>query len=309
MLILICSLIALLVSANFFVEFSAKLAVKLNLSAILIGMIIVGFGTSTPEMLVSSFGAIKNNPGIALGNAYGSNILNILLILGITALIKPLKINNQIFKFDLPLLLLFSAIAFYQSSDFLISRFDSIFLLFIFFIYLLATIKKSQNVENDININSETKTKTTSTIFYLILSLMILIISSKFLVSSATEIAKSIGVSDLIIGLTIIALGTSLPELASSTMAAVKGQDDIAVGNIVGSNIFNTLIVIGIAGTIKPISVEETVITRDLPIMIIVTTSLFLFNFLDKKKEKSIGRLAGACYLSIYACYNIVLFK
>ena len=267
--------LALLVwSADRFVEGSASTARHFGMPPLLIGMVIVGFGTSAPEMVVSVLAAVQGNPGIALGNAYGSNITNIALILGITALISPIAIQPQIIRREMPVLLAVTVLAVWQLWDGYLSFADGIVLSATLVLLMgwttLRSMKGSDNFARDIAdelADSDNKIPLRRALFWLVLGLAILILSSRLLVWGAVVIAQALGVSDLIIGLTVVAIGTSLPELASSVIAARKGEHDIAVGNIIGSNLFNTLAVVGLAAAIHPMPVASEVLARDAAVM------------------------------------------
>lgn len=305
--------LALLVwSADKFVEGAASTARHLGMPPLLIGMVIVGFGTSAPEMLVSVMSASQGNPGIALGNAYGSNISNIALILGITALISPIAVHSKILRKELPILMGITLLAASQLIDGAISRLDAVILLAVFCGLMGWTIVQGMRQPSDAlgtEIAVEMADNTLplrQAVIWLIVGLIVLIASSRLLVWGAVTIAQSFGVSDLIIGLTIVAIGTSLPELASSVMAARKGEHDIALGNIIGSNLFNTLAVVGLAGVIAPMAVEPVVLYRDMAVVIALTASLFLFGY-GFRGPGRINRLEGGILLSLFVAYTILL--
>ena len=307
--------LALLVwSADRFVEGAAVTARHFGMPPLLIGMVIVGFGTSAPEMVVSALAAIQGNPGIALGNAYGSNITNIALILGLTALISPILVHSQVLRKELPILTAVTGLAIWQLWDGSLSRFEAVTLLAVFFALMAWTIfegmrNQADALSQDMQVELETKsTPLRSAIFWLVVGLVLLMISSRILVWSAVEIAQTFGVSDLIIGLTVVAIGTSLPELASSVIAARKGEHDIALGNILGSNLFNTLAVVGIAGVIHPMSVGHEVLNRDISVMSLLTLSLFIFGYGFKAKG-TINRWEGATLLVSYFAYTAYLMS
>lgn len=315
-LAIISGLAILVWSADRFIEGAASLARSLGMSALLIGIIIIGFGTSAPEMIVSAFSALNGNPGIALGNAYGSNISNIALILGITALVKPVIVNSQVLKKELPILTFVTLISAYLIYDAEISHLDAIILLVIFTIYMAWSIWQSRKSTQDslaADISSELDEQKTMPVklalFWMILGLILLMGSSQLLVWGAVQIAMQLGVSDLIIGLTIVAVGTSLPELAASIMAARKGEVDLAVGNIIGSNLFNTLAVVGIAGAISPIQVSNEIFTRDMLVMGALTLSLFVLGYGFRQKIGSINRFEGALLLTSYIAYTYLLIS
>jgi cation:H+ antiporter len=281
----IFGLVLLVWSADRFVEGSASSARHFGMPPLLIGMVVVGFGTSAPEMVVSALAASQGNPGIALGNAYGSNITNIALILGLTALISPIAVHSQILRRELPILTVVTGLAAWQIRDSEISRLDAIVLLGLFAGLMIWTIwqgmrNKADALGNEMEQQLDVRAMPIRrAVFWLLVGLVLLIISSRILVWGAVEIAHGFGVSDMIIGLTIIAVGTSLPELASSLIAIRKGEHDIALGNILGSNLFNTLAVVGIAGTIHPMSVGPEVFSRDMLVMATLTVSLFVIGY------------------------------
>lgn len=305
--------LALLVwSADRFVEGAASTARHFGMPALLIGIVIVGFGTSSPEMVVSALAASQGNPGIALGNAYGSNIANIALILGLTALISPIAVHSQVLRKELPILALVTALAAWQLRDGEITRFDALVLLAAFGGLMAWAIRQGLRTEADAlgsEMEHELEVRAMPirrAVFWLVVGLIFLIVSSRILVWGAVEIARGFGVSDLIIGLTIVAVGTSLPELASSIIAARKGEHDIALGNIVGSNLFNTLAVVGIAVTIHPLAVGPEVFNRDMLVMAALTLSLFVIGY-GFRGPGRVNRIEGAVLLACYLGYTAYL--
>ncbi|MDY4480080.1 MAG: calcium/sodium antiporter [[Pasteurella] aerogenes] len=315
LLAILVGLIILVWSADRFIDGAASFARHLGMSPLLIGIVIIGFGTSAPEMIVSALSALNNSPGIALGNAYGSNITNIALILGATALIKPVTVNSSILKQELPILSLVTLISAYLIYDAQISHLDALILLVIFAIYMSWTIwQGSKNKQDPMSQNVDEELAEhplmpmPKAIMWMIVGLVLLIASSQLLVWGAVKVASFLGVSDLIIGLTIVAVGTSLPELAASMMAARKGESDLAVGNIIGSNLFNTLAVVGIAGSITPIQVGNEIFSRDMLVMAILTFSLFIFGY-SVKKQGTINRFKGLLLLASYVAYTAYLIK
>jgi cation:H+ antiporter len=310
----IAGLVLLVWSADRFVEGSAATARYFGMPPLLIGMVIVGFGTSAPEMVVSALASSQGNPGIALGNAYGSNITNIALILGLTALISPIAVHSQVLRKELPILAAVTALAAWQIYDGEITRLDAVVLLGVFVGLMSWTIwqgmqKKGdalgEEIEHELD---EHAMPVRRAAVWLVIGLVLLIVSSRILVWGAVEIAQGFGVSDLIIGLTVVAIGTSLPELASSLIAARKGEHDIALGNILGSNLFNTLAVVGIAGMIHPMAVGPEVFSRDILVMALLTLSLFVFGY-GFRGPGHINRLQGAVLLASYAGYTFYLIK
>ena len=305
---IVCGLALLVWSADRFVEGSASTARHFGMPPLLIGMVIVGFGTSAPEMVVSALAASQGNPGIALGNAYGSNITNIALILGVTALISPIAVHSQVLRKELPLLTVVTALAAWQLWDGQITRLDAVVLLAVFGGLMGWTIWQGLQAKEDAlgtEIAQELDVRVMPirrAVFWLVAGLLLLILSSRILVWGAVEIAQGFGVSDLIIGLTIVAVGTSLPELAASVIAARKGEHDIALGNILGSNLFNTLAVVGIAGAIHPLAVGPEVFNRDMLVMAAVTVSLFVFGY-GFRGPGRINRIEGTVLLACYLGY------
>lgn len=311
-LAIVLSLIVLAWSADRFVTGSALVARYFDISPLLIGMLIIGFGTSAPEIVVSSLAASQGNPGIALGNAYGSNIANIAFILGITAMINPVAVHSQVLRKELPILTAVTAFAAWQLWDGEITSIDAFMLLGVFGVLMAWAIWQSMH-DNVDALGSEVKHELEThampirfAVFWLVIGLVLLIASSRILVWGAVEIAQGFGVSNLIIGLTIVAIGTSLPELAASITAARKGEHDLALGNILGSNLFNTLAVVGIAGTIQPMLVPPEVLYRDILTMAVLTFSLFLFGY-GFRGMGSINRYEGGILLSCYIGYTIYL--
>ncbi len=302
--------LALLVwSADRFVEGAAATARYCGMPPLLIGMVIVGFGTSAPEMAVSVLAAVQGNPGIALGNAFGSNITNIALILGLTAMISPIAVQSSVLRRELPALLGVTALVAWQLSDGRLSRADALSLLLVFGVLMAWTIREGSRHRSDaLGEGIERQLENTGepirrSLFWLATGLVVLIISSRILVWGAVEIARHLGVGDLLIGLTVVAIGTSLPELVSSLIAAKKGEHDIALGNIIGSNFFNTLAVVGLAGAISPMQVEPEVLTRDILVMGGLTLTLFVWGY-GFRGPGRINRLEGAALVTSFFAYT-----
>ena len=314
----VSGLLALVWSADRFVDGAASAARHFNVPALLIGIVIIGFGTSAPEMVVSALASSQGNPGIALGNSYGSNITNIGLILGITAVLAPIAVDSQVLRRTLPLLTIVTLLSAVLMLDDNISRIDAIILLVLFAVLMALTIIQGTKDQkrpvhdawaDDVSEATAHPMPLKTAIIWVVVGLILLIASSRLLVWGAVTIAQSLGVSDLIIGLTIIAVGTSLPELASSIIAARKGEHDMAVGNILGSNLFNTLAVVGIAGAIHPMAVGHEVLTRDMLVMVGLTLSLFVFGFGFKRRQGCINRWEGAILVAVYLMYTAWLVR
>ena len=310
---IIVGLLLLIWSADRFVDGAAATARHFGMPQLLIGIVIIGFGTSAPEMIVSALSALNGNPGIALGNAYGSNITNIGLILGLTALVLPLAVNSQVLKQELPVLIFVTALSAFLIMDGDVLRLDAWILLGIFFIYMGWTIwtglrNRDDSLVHDVKeeLQEQEYMSLAKALMWVVIGLALLMGSSQLLVWGAVEIARYFGVSDLVVGLTIVAVGTSLPELASSIAAARKNEVDLAVGNIIGSNLFNTLAVVGLAGAIAPMQIEQEVFTRDMPVMSVLTVLLLVFGF---GKKGQINRVKGLILLLAYIGYNFYLFK
>ncbi|MBY5960756.1 calcium/sodium antiporter [Marinobacter nauticus] len=307
--------LALLVwSADRFVEGSAATAGHFGMPPLLIGMVVVGFGTSAPEMVVSALAASQGNPGLALGNAYGSNITNIGLILGITAVIAPIAVHSQVMRKELPILALVTLAAAWLLFDGELSRLDAAGLLVLFALVLGWSIWSGMRKTDDVfatEMDAELATHPMpirNAMLWLVVGLVLLIISSRILVWGAVDLATRFGVSDLMIGLTIVAIGTSLPELASSIIAARKGEHDLALGNILGSNLFNTLAVVGIAGSIAPMAVANEVLIRDIPVMVGLTLALFVLGY-GFRGPGRINRVEGVGLLAIFVGYTAYLLS
>ncbi len=305
-------LVLLVMSADKFVEGAAAVARHAGMSPLLIGMVVVGFGTSAPEMVVSAISAWQGAPGLALGNAFGSNITNIALILGLTAVIAPVTVHSNVLRKELPILLgvtLFTVLLLVDGS---LDRLDGVLLLAVFCALMAWSIlqgirRRGDTLDAEMEHRFEIDTPPLGrSLLRLVAGLVVLVLSSRLLVWGAVRVASSFGVSDLVIGLTVVAVGTSLPELAASLLAVKKGEHDIALGNVLGSNLFNTLAVVGIAGCIEPMRVSHYVLLRDCLVMTALTMSLFIFGFRLKGVGR-INRFEGGGLLLAYVSYNIVL--
>ena len=313
LLAFVIGLALLVMSADKFVDGAAAIANHYGMSPLLIGMVIVGIGTSAPEMVVSAFAALNNNPGLALGNAYGSNISNIALILGITALISPIPVQSQVLRKELPILTGVTLLAGFQLLDGHLSAVDAWVLVATLVVVMFWLIRQSMSSTGDemsqaaIEEAGEHTMPAQKAWLLVIGGLAVMMASSKALVWGAENMAKAFGVSDLVIGLTVVAIGTSLPELVSSVIAARKQQHALALGNILGSNLFNTLGVVGIAGAIAPTAVDPSLMTRDFPVMLLLTLSLFVVGMGFKGKPGSINRPEGAVLVLAYVGYMAYL--
>lgn len=295
-------------SADRFVDGASAVARYLGMPSLLVGMVIIGFGTSAPELVVSAFAAAGGDPGIALGNALGSNVANIGLILGATALVIPVAVHRGILRKELPVLLLVTAALGVLVLDAEVSRADAVVLLVALVALLAWSVLSARRATDDplaADVDKETEAHHLSrkaAWTWLVVGLLLLVVSSRVLVWGAVGVAERLGWSDLVIGLTVVALGTSAPELASSIAAARKGESDLALGNIIGSNLFNTLGVIGVAGVISPAVVSADLVTRDLPVVFGLTVALIVFAVWPLGRGK-ITRLEGTLLLLAYAAY------
>ena len=313
-LLFLVGLAFLIAGAELLVRGASRMAAGAGISPLIIGLTVVAFGTSAPEMAVSIKSALSGQANIALGNVVGSNIFNVLFILGLSALIVPLRVSRQLIRLDVPLMIGLSVVVLLFATDRSISRFDGWLLvagLAGYIAFLVYQSQKSPNPEDTSpqNNNSEKvangEVNWTLNIVLVVGGLILLIIGSRWLVDGAISFAQYMGVSELVIGLTIVAAGTSLPEVVTSVIAAFRGERDIAVGNVIGSNIFNIMGVLGIAGIVAPagIGVSEGIYHFDLPVMIAVAFACLPIFFTGG----SISRWEGGLLIGYYAAYTIYL--
>jgi cation:H+ antiporter len=300
-------------AADRLVAGAAATARNLGVSPLIIGLTIVGFGTSAPELVVSAVASYRENPGLALGNAIGSNIANLGLVLGLTAMIYPLRLESLALKREYPLLILIMLVCFFMGMDLTYSAWDGVILLiglaalmyFLVWLGLQRTTADPLAEEFEAEIPTDIPTRTA--VFWLAIGLIVLPLSSKFLVEGAISIAMTLGISDTVIGLTLVAFGTSLPELATAVTSALRREDDLAIGNIIGSNMFNMLGVLGIAAVIHPVDVAPMVLARDYPIMFLLTGLLYLIAS-DFRGPGKMGRQSGAAFLVIFIGYQLMVW-
>lgn len=311
-LFFIAGLIILILGADLLVRGASRLAAAFGVSPLVIGLTIIAIGTASPEIAVSLQAAANGQGDLTLGNVLGSNIFNILFILGITSIVAPIMIAKQLIRKDAPIMLGISLLTFTLALDGNLGVFDGTILLFFLIIYIFFALKQSSNESKKVQKEYEqeyaqkeplTTGNLVSYILLILIGLVLLVLGSNWLVDSAVDIAKALGVSELVIGLTIVAIGTSLPEVATSVIAALKGESDIAVGNAVGSNIFNLLGVLGIGALVSPngISVAARVLIFDLPVMVFVALVTLPIFYIDSR----ISRLEGGLLLSYYVTYVI----
>ena len=304
-ILLVLGFVVLIKGADLFVDGASNVALNFKVSKMLIGLTIVAFGTSAPEFAVSVKGLLSNSGDIVLGNVIGSNILNILLILGVSAIIHPLVVKNNTVKKELPITLLITSLFAVLLSDNIFdkkltnsfTRGDGIVLIlfFLVFIYYLITLMRNKlEEEKDKEVMPLFKA-----IMFTLVGLISIIIGSNFVVDSASALAKAIGISERIISLTIIALGTSLPELVTSVTATKKGEYDIAIGNVVGSNIFNIGMVIGLP--VALLGGIGTIVFSYVDLIVMIATALMLFIF--SRNDYKISRREGICFLLVFVVY------
>lgn len=312
-LIFIAGLIALSWGADRFVYGASALASNIGVTPMVIGLTIVAMGSSAPEIVVSATASLDNNPDTAVGNAIGSNITNIALVLGLTALLKPLNVSSTTVRREMPVLLVVTLLAGYFLYDRNLEFYEGVILIVLFFVTIGGLTWISLSAEKNDPLHSETEDEipsdvsTSNAVFWVIVGLILLPISAHFMVGSAVEIARHFGMSELVIGLTIIALGTSLPELAASIAGVLKGEDDLALGNIIGSNIFNLLAVLAMPGLISPGIIDADVASRDIFAMFIVTCLLICFSF-NLRGTRRINRWEGGVLVLCYLSYCAYLF-
>ncbi len=302
-------LVILVWGADRFVIGAAALARSLGVPPLLIGLTVVGFGTSAPEILVSTIAALEGSPGIAIGNALGSNIANIALILGATALVAPLTVQSDMLRREYPLLLAVSVGAFLLLLDRHLGVLDGIVLLSGLAVSMLLLVRIGLSRRDHDPLGDEMEAEIPADMSALAatgwfsLGLAALIVSSRMLVWGAIQVATALGISDLVIGLTIVAVGTSLPELAAAIMSAIKNEHDLAMGNVVGSNIWNLLAVLGIPGLLAPGALPAEVVNRDMLVMLVLTLALFIMGR-GSQTHGTINRVEGGLLLASFIAYQ-----
>ncbi|MGE4489240.1 MAG: calcium/sodium antiporter [Kiritimatiellales bacterium] len=305
-LLLLVGFILLTVGADVLVRGASRLAVAIGISPLVVGLTVVAFGTSAPEMAVSTVSGLTGQTNIALGNVVGSNIFNVLLILGLSALIVPLTVSRQLIRLDVPLMIGASVLVFLFGLNGQIGRGEGLILLGLIIAYTIFQIVQSRREHQQVELSIGEKSHSLW-IDALMLAggLALLVLGTRWLVNGAVAIAGKLGVSELVIGLTVVACGTSLPELATSVVASIRGQREIAVGNVVGSNMFNLLAVLGLAGLVSPdgVPVSESVLRFDFPVMLAVSVACFPVFFTGSV----IARWEGALFFGYYIAYTVFL--
>jgi cation:H+ antiporter len=310
----VAGLVLLIVGAEFLVRGASRLAAAVGISPLVIGLTVVAYGTSAPELAVTVQSSFLGQPDLALGNVVGSNIFNVLFILGLSALLRPLVVSQQLVRFDVPLMIGISFLLFILSFDGTIGRLDGLVLFAGVVTYTVWSIYQSRKENEDIQAEYAQEFgynrqlpqwQWSIHVLCIFIGLVLLVFGSRWLVEGAVDVAKALGVSELIIGLTIIAAGTSLPEVATSIVASMRGERDIAVGNVVGSCLFNILSVLGLASIVAPagITVSPAVLHFDIPVMIVVAVACLPIFFTGNL----IARWEGALFFGYYIAYTLYL--
>ncbi len=320
LLLILIGLVCLVYGADKLVGGASSLALGLHISPIVVGLTVVAFGSSAPELAACTLAAFRNEADLAFGNVLGSNIFNVLVILGLSAIVTPLLVHPRLLKVDVPLVLLATTVAYFMSIDGLFSRWEAVVLVLGVIIYTVILIKQSRRaglIASQLQVENETieQSVTLNTklifrdVFWVTFGIALLIGGAQLLVTGSVQLAKLAGISELLIGLTIISIGTSLPEVAASIVAAVRGHRDIAVGNVVGSNLFNILAVLGASGLVAPsgIPVGADVLSRDFPIVLAISVMCFPLFY----TKSQVTRLEGAILVLLYSVFllNIILFE
>ncbi len=310
---LVVGLILLIVAADKFIIGAAALAKHLGVSSMLVGLIVVGFGTSAPEMVVSAIASFRGDSGLAMGNAIGSNITNIALVLGVGLLIVPMQVKSVVIKREMPILLLTCLLALILLLDLKLTFSDGVILLVAMLLVTLLLsyfgLKQSNDsYSEEVETEYDLSIKLSHAVLFLIFGIIVLPLASQLMIIGAIDIAQYFGVSDLVIGLTIVALGTSLPELAAIIASARKNEYDLAIGNIVGSNIFNILGVLGISGVIRSFEFSQRFLMFDFMFMVILTVFLFVVSVYFVLRDRFISRLIGFVLVLLYVAYMVWVF-
>ena len=295
-LLLIFGIVVVLKSADWLTNGAVGLATKLGISQIVIGLTIVAIGTSMPEFFVSIVSAIKGTPDLAVGNIVGSNIFNVLLIVGVAAAVAPIAIQRATVRRDIPIAIVASIMQTFMMLDDNISRIDALILFAAFIAFIWITLRNSKNDANEKDASTEKVIPTWKSVLFIIFGLVGLVLGSNIFVDNASSLAHGWGISDAVIGLTIVAGGTSLPELATSAVAARKGDSGIAIGNVLGSNVFNILMILGLTGIISPMHIQN-ITYIDMAVMVISMALFWLFSFTKLRVERWEGCVLIACFL------------
>ena len=314
---LVAGLVLILAGANALTDGASAIAKRMGISELVVGLTVVAFGTSTPELVISVVSAINGNSQLAIGNVVGSNIMNILVIIGVTAMVRPITVTRSVMSLEIPMVILSSAVLLVLGNSGSIdgggvnevSRVSGIFLLLFFLLFMRYTFASAKQPDLSPAAPAEPRPDSASmpvwkSALYVVLGLAALIWGGDRFVDGASRIAAGLGVSEAVIGLTIVAVGTSLPELATSVVAATKGRAGLAVGNVIGSNIFNVLMVLGVSATIKPLPFDSI---GNFDLLTLLTASILFYLFGWLFKERTITRIEGALLTSIYIAYVAIL--
>ncbi|HYX10223.1 MAG TPA: calcium/sodium antiporter [Bacteroidales bacterium] len=314
-ILFIAGFIFLLKGADILVKGSVSLARRYHIPEMVVGLTIVSFGTSMPELVVNILASIHGNSDMAIGNIFGSNIANVLLILGMSAIISPLPIHRNTVFSEIPFMLvatllvgfLANASLFSSSAELSVSRTDGMIIMFFFILFMAYTFSVARNNKDEFSDEDKQQEITSlKSLFYIILGLTGLFLGGKWVVDGAVQIAGLLGMSESFIGLTIVAIGTSLPELVTSMVAASRKNIDIAVGNVIGSNIFNLLWILGVSAIIKPLDFE---VINNLDILVMIFSSTLIILAMSFNRKRSIGRLSGVIFVLLYVVYIIYLIQ
>ena len=308
-LMFVLGLVVLVIGADVLVRGASRLAVSFGVSPLVVGLTVVAFGTSAPEMAVSVGSALSGSPDLAIGNVVGSNIANILLILGISALITPLLVDEQIIRQEIPIMIGASALLVVVALDGRIGLIESITLFALVIAYTVFLVVQSRRASKNVQDEFETEIPTSNwdrhwsvQIGLIVVGLVMLVVGANWLVDSAVAFARAFGVSDLVIGLTVVAVGTSRPEVATSIVAAMRGQRDIAVGNVVGSNVFNILAVLGLTGIVSGAGLPVSEAARNFDLWVMLAVAFACLPIMISGRE--IARWEGGVFLAYYAIYT-----
>ena len=308
-LMFVLGLVTLVIGADVLVRGASRLAVSFGVSPLVVGLTVVAFGTSAPEMAVSVGSALAGNPDLAIGNVVGSNIANVLLILGISALITPLLVDEQIIRQEIPIMIGASALLVVMALDGNIGLLESIVLFALVIAYTVFLVVQSRRASKAVQDEFETEIPTSTwdshwavQVALIAVGLVMLVVGAGWLVDSAVAFARAFGVSDLVIGLTVVAVGTSMPEIATSIVAAMRGQRDIAVGNVVGSNVFNILAVLGVTGVVSGVGLPVSEAARNFDLWVMLAVAFACLPIMITGRE--IARWEGGVFLAYYAAYT-----
>ena len=302
--ILILGLILLYVGSSLLVDGAASTAIMFAVRPVIVGLTIVSLATSAPELLVSLVAAFKGSEGISIGNILGSNVINIVLVLGISAIIKPVVIKKQIINIEIPYMIFISLVFWLLCMDSEISRLDGFILFFFLIVFLTYGIATAKDKDTKITMDKPSHLSISKNILFIVIGIVTLSFGANFVVKEAIRIATQFGLSQTFIGISVVALGTSLPELATSAVAAARGESDISVGNVVGSNLFNICLVMGTVGIFNPMAVDKSLHHFQFPFMIFICLTLGVIAYFNQ----GISKKTGFFFIALFATYIIVSY-